>query len=559
MRPLSLSNSQFFPRLSSPVANVNLVPNQAHTSQRFGNLLQAPAQDEFAVHSTLSNHVPLETLSKEASKLKANTQLAENPGKLDIYGLVTGEPGQVKKIGTITNPEGLPKTFAVVQAKGDGNTSVRFRSPSDPHVHYFMLPGSKAEFKKTNTEVVMYPVKQSNFILHSGNVDPLKQHQLHNRNKPLDATVLVLGAGLSSRFYPFTPTIGSKTAAPVQPGLSIPGAVMTELAQQGASDFVTHLHFKAAQTLKGMEQSFETLTETQKKLGQTPSKVNAFYVNDKGLPGTAGTVLTVIEDGYKTANAMKPFPHSEAAQAPEKTKKAVDTFKHKLHTRPMIVIQGDAMIQGIDFHKVLEAHNKARKDHGALVTIVSMKPEDTTILPNFGCIKSSDANQSGIIKKFVEKPKDLSVLKDEDPSKPMHQLVNTGIYVLDPKVFELIKEREKQPLTDPKAGVDFGNDVFPYLVEKGHPLYTYVADGVWSDVGNLHAYHNGLKHRDTSIQMLPEGNPFKAMGSMMRGKGTIAVTPDATKSFEMDKPMAKVTGNVLVARSLPETPYDKGI
>ncbi|MFM7469823.1 MAG: sugar phosphate nucleotidyltransferase [Vampirovibrionales bacterium] len=552
MRPISMARVPFgSPFLASHV--------QSPSSQRFGNVLQAPIQDDFAVHSTLINKIPVETLAGEVKKLKANTQLPDPKGdKLDIYGLVTGEPGQVKKIGTVTHPEGLPKTFAVVQAKGDGNTSVRFRSPNDPHVHYFMLPGSKAWFKKTGTEVEMHRVKQSNFILESGALTGTQTHKLHTHGKPLNATVLVLGAGLSSRFYPFTPTIGSKTAAPVQPGLSIPGAVMTELAQQGASDFVTHLHFKADQTLKGIEQSFETLAKAQQKLDQPVSKVNAFYVKDNGLPGTAGTVLTVLEDGYKTANPMKPFPHSDAASSPAEAKAAVETFKSKLHTRPLLVIQGDAMVKGIDFHKVLEAHNKAHKEHGALVTIVSMKPEDSTILPNFGCIKSSEANHSGIIKKFVEKPKDLSVLKDEDPSKPMHQLVNTGIYVIDPKAFDLIKERSKQPLTDPKAGVDFGNDVFPYLVEKGYPLYTHVAEGVWSDVGNLHAYHNGLKHRDNYIETLPEGNPFKSMGSMMR-QGTIAVTPDANQAFKLDKPEVLVEGNVLVARALPEKPYDKAI
>jgi mannose-1-phosphate guanylyltransferase/phosphomannomutase len=82
----------------------------------------------------------------------------------------------------------------------------------------------------------------------------------------------------------------------------------------------------------------------------------------------------------------------------------------------------------------------------------------------------------GRIERFLEKPNWGQVFSDT---------INTGIYVLEPEVLDFIPEG--QPY-------DFSKDLFPRLLEEGHPLYGYVADGYWCDIGNFEQYV--AAHRD---------------------------------------------------------------
>src|SRR5437870_4787694 len=74
------------------------------------------------------------------------------------------------------------------------------------------------------------------------------------------------------------------------------------------------------------------------------------------------------------------------------------------------------------------------------------------------------------VQRFLEKPSWGEVFSD---------LANTGIYVLDPAVFEYFKAGEV---------VDWSGDVFPKLLEDGRPIFGWVADGYWEDVGGHTAY-----------------------------------------------------------------------
>src|SRR5450759_2167041 len=80
------------------------------------------------------------------------------------------------------------------------------------------------------------------------------------------------------------------------------------------------------------------------------------------------------------------------------------------------------------------------------------------------------ANDEGRIERFLEKPTWGQVFSDT---------VNTGIYVLEPEVFDHI------PADEP---FDFSQDLFPKLFEMGAPLYGYVAEGYWQDIGSLPQY-----------------------------------------------------------------------
>lgn len=130
-----------------------------------------------------------------------------------------------------------------------------------------------------------------------------------------------------------------------------------------------------------------------------------------------------------------------------------------------LVISGDALTD-IDLNRVVEFH-RSRK---AMVTITLIRVDNPL---EFGIVVT---DAEGRIERFLEKPNWGQVFSDT---------INTGIYVLEPEVLDFIPEG--QPY-------DFSKDLFPRLLEEGYPLYGYVADGYWCDIGNFEQYV--AAHRD---------------------------------------------------------------
>ena len=85
----------------------------------------------------------------------------------------------------------------------------------------------------------------------------------------------------------------------------------------------------------------------------------------------------------------------------------------------------------------------------------------------YGVVITDD---DGRITRFLEKPSWSEVFSDT---------VNTGIYVLEPEALRLF---------DAGKQFDFSKNLFPLILKKGLPLFGYVADGYWSDVGNIEQY-----------------------------------------------------------------------
>ena len=83
---------------------------------------------------------------------------------------------------------------------------------------------------------------------------------------------------------------------------------------------------------------------------------------------------------------------------------------------------------------------------------------------------SSDLD--GTIERFLEKPTWGEVFSDT---------INTGIYVLEPSIFEHIPAGEV---------VDFSGDVFPAILADGQPILGAISEGYWEDVGTLEAYRS---------------------------------------------------------------------
>lgn len=142
-----------------------------------------------------------------------------------------------------------------------------------------------------------------------------------------------------------------------------------------------------------------------------------------------------------------------------------------------LVISGDALTD-INLAEALVFH-RAR---GALVTIVLTKVANPL---DYGVVITEE---DGRIKRFLEKPGWGEVFSDT---------VNTGIYLIEPEIFRYY-EKDKE--------VDFSKDLFPLLLQAGAPLYGYVAEGYWSDVGNLAQY------RQANYDLLDGKLKFKPPG-----------------------------------------------
>jgi mannose-1-phosphate guanylyltransferase/phosphomannomutase len=146
-------------------------------------------------------------------------------------------------------------------------------------------------------------------------------------------------------------------------------------------------------------------------------------------------------------------------EMPLGTAGSVKNAEDELRADPFLVISGDALTD-IDLSALVQYH----KENSALVTVA------LTRVPNpleFGIII---VDEDGRIQRFLEKPTWGQVFSDT---------VNTGIYVMEPEV-----------LAEVPAGVsvDWSGDVFPQLLKSGAPLYGWIADGYWEDVGSHESY-----------------------------------------------------------------------
>ncbi len=124
-----------------------------------------------------------------------------------------------------------------------------------------------------------------------------------------------------------------------------------------------------------------------------------------------------------------------------------------------IIVSGDALTD-INLGALMRAH----KQRGALATIALKAVED---VENFGVVVTDEA---GLIRSFQEKPRAAEALS---------RLVNTGIYVFEPEIFQYIPADQFY---------DFGKQVFPHLVKINAPFYGAEVNGYWCDVGNIATY-----------------------------------------------------------------------
>jgi len=123
-----------------------------------------------------------------------------------------------------------------------------------------------------------------------------------------------------------------------------------------------------------------------------------------------------------------------------------------------VVVGGDD-ISDMDLSALFHFH----AENKATGTIALTEVDDPS---QFGIVLTDD---DGRINRFLEKPK----------GEVFSKTANTGVYVLEPEVFDLIP---------PGTFYGFGNDVFPKLLASGKPFYGFRTQSYWKDVGNIGVY-----------------------------------------------------------------------
>ncbi len=199
----------------------------------------------------------------------------------------------------------------------------------------------------------------------------------------------------------------------------------------------------------------EHIFELLKRHGITEIVTTLHYLADE--------IQTTYGDGRELGLDIR----YSVEDTPLGTAGSVKQAERWLRDGTFIIISGDALTD-CDLTEALRFH----REKGSLATIVLKR------VPNpleFGVVITDD---DGRVQRFLEKPSWSEVFSDT---------VNTGIYILEPEIFAAM---------DSRRNYDWSQNIFPQLLREGKPLYGFVMEGYWADVGSLSQY------RDVQEQLL---------------------------------------------------------
>lgn len=173
-------------------------------------------------------------------------------------------------------------------------------------------------------------------------------------------------------------------------------------------------------------------------MGYLPDPIQAYFAGRGDL------------DGFSLDYAVEDVPLGTAGGL-----KNAEAF---LDGESLVVVNGD-VLSGLDLGELLSDHRAS----GAKATITLTSVEDPTA---YGLVEVDSDMQ---VRRFLEKP-----AYDEVTTN----LVNAGIYVLEPEVLAMIPADQE---------VSIEREVFPELQSRGE-LRAHVSSAYWRDVGTPRSY-----------------------------------------------------------------------
>jgi len=160
-----------------------------------------------------------------------------------------------------------------------------------------------------------------------------------------------------------------------------------------------------------------------------PTSVNCNFVYEDQLSGTAGGV------------------------------KKCEWFFEKGET--FLVMSGDGLTS-VDLKQLINSHKKS----GAIATMGLTRVPQSEVC-HFGVVVTDSNNK---VIEFQEKP---------DPKEAKSNLVNTGIYIFETRIFDYIPAN---------TFFDFAKNVFPALMKNNETINSFIINDYWSDIGTLNQY-----------------------------------------------------------------------
>ncbi|KRQ87880.1 D-glycero-alpha-D-manno-heptose 1-phosphate guanylyltransferase [Caloramator mitchellensis] len=125
----------------------------------------------------------------------------------------------------------------------------------------------------------------------------------------------------------------------------------------------------------------------------------------------------------------------------------------------ILILSGDVLTD-IDLTKAINYH----KQKGSKATLI-LKRETNPL--EYGIVI---IDENGRIQRFLEKPSWGEVFSDT---------INTGIYILEKEVFHYYNKGDS---------FDFSKDLFPRLLKDNIPMFGYVTNEYWNDIGDINSY-----------------------------------------------------------------------
>ncbi|MFH1542270.1 MAG: NDP-sugar synthase [bacterium] len=200
--------------------------------------------------------------------------------------------------------------------------------------------------------------------------------------------------------------------------------------------------------------------------GVTEVIVNLHYLSEE--------IKKLMGDGSRWG--IKIFYSIE--ESPLGTAGAVKNAEQFFGTDPMIICNADVLTD-LNISALVNFHHEKK----AVVTLTLKEVEDPTA---FGLVVM---DKTGRVTKFLEKP-GWDIINQEKS-----RTINAGTYVCNPSIFAYVPKGKR---------FMFEHDLYPLLLEKGEPIFGYISDSYWLDIGNPEKYkeaHEAVLRKAVSVKI----------------------------------------------------------